>query len=410
MGVRRQSKHELAAAQQARYLKASRAEKGRILDEFVAATGYHRKRAVGLLRHGPPPPRAGRGGRPRVYSSLVVGALRVVMELSGGLGSGKRLAPFLAELVPALEAEGALTLSPALRERLLHISAATIDRRLRPFRLQLRPHGLGTTKPGTLLKQQVAIRTYTPWEEQRPGFVEIDLVAHCGTSTAGHYLNTLTVTDVATGWTECAGVWGKGQAAVFAALELVRQRLPFPLLGIDSDNGSEFLNAHLVRYCERERITFTRSRPYWKNDQAHVEQKNWSVVRQRIGYGRYESEAALEQLNRVYALLRLWTNHWQPVLKLVGKEREGAKVRKRYDVARTPYRRVLAAGMLEQQARERLEQEHGAQGPVALGRALEAACEGLWRLQAGERHPEGSDPGPAPEANVAVTRLAVGAR
>jgi hypothetical protein len=150
--------------------------------------------------------------------------------------------------VPALEAEGVLRLEPADREQLLKMSAATIDRRLRPFRLQLRPHGRGTTKPGTLLKSQVPIQTYTPWEEQRPGFGEIDLVAHCGTSTAGHYLNTLDLTDVATTWTEPIGVWGKGQAAVFAGLERVRERLPFPLLGIDSDNGSEFLNAHLVRY------------------------------------------------------------------------------------------------------------------------------------------------------------------
>jgi hypothetical protein len=165
------------------------------------------------------------------------------------------------------------------------MSAATIDRRLRPFRLQAR-HGLSTTKPGTLLKQQVPVQTYTPWDEQRMGFVEIDLVAHCGPSTAGHYVNTLTVTDVATGWTECAGVWGKGQAAVRAALEQIRARLPFPLLGSDSDNGSEFLNAHLVRWCEQEQLTFTRSRPYWKNDQAHVEQKNWSVVRRLLGYDR----------------------------------------------------------------------------------------------------------------------------
>lgn len=292
------------------------------------------------------------------------------------------MAPFLPELVPALEAEGLLVVETTVRKQLLAMSAATIDRRLRPFRVQLRPHGLSTTKPGTLLKRQVPVQTYTPWEEQRPGFVEIDLVAHCGTSTAGHYLNTLTVTDVATTWTECVGVWGKGQAAVFAGLERVRERLPFPLLGIDSDNGSEFLNAHLVRYCEQERITFTRSRPYWKNDQAHVEQKNWSVARRLLGYGRYESEAALAELNTVYALLRIWINHWQPTLKLVGKEREGAKVKKRYDVAKTPYRRVLAAVELGEKAKARIEREHGEWGPVTLRRACEAAAESLWRLQA----------------------------
>ncbi len=376
MAVRQQSKHDLVAALQARYVRAGRAEKGQILDEFVAATGYHRKWAIGLLRHGPPLARQGRGGRPRVYSAVVVGALRTVWEASGEL-CGKRLAPFLAEFVPALEAEGVLELEPPVRERLLQMSAATMDRRLHPFRRQR--HGLGTTKPGTLLKQQVPIQTYTPWDEQRPGFVEIDLVAHCGTSTAGHYLNTLTVTDVATGWTECLAVWGKGQAAVFGALEQVRERLPFPLRGIDSDNGTEFLNAHLVRWCTAERITFTRSRPYWKNDQAHVEQKNWSVVRRLLGYDRYETEAELALLQRLYRGLRRWTNHWQPVLKLIGKQREGTRVRKQYDTAQTPYRRVLASGVLTPEARARLDQEHDACGPTAVWREVEAARAALTR-------------------------------
>jgi hypothetical protein len=378
MAVRQQSKHELAAALQGRYVKAGRKEKGQILDEFVAATGYHRKWAVGLLRQGPPPTRRGRGGRPRVYSAVAVGALRQVWEASGEL-CGKRLAPFLDELVSALEAEGALRVAAPVREQLLRMSAATIDRRLRPFRLQQR-RGLGTTKPGTLLKQQVPVQPYTPWDEQRLGFVEIDLVAHCGTTTAGHYVNTLTVTDVATGWTECAAVWGKGQAAVCGALEQIRDRLPFPLLGIDSDNGAEFLNAHLVRWCEQEQLTFTRSRPYWKNDQAHVEQKNWSVVRRLLGYDRYETEAELALLQRVYQWLRLWTNHWQPVLKLIGKEREGAKVRKQYDRAQTPYRRVLASERLGPEAQERLEQEHAAHGPTAVWKEIEAARAALWWL------------------------------
>jgi hypothetical protein len=378
MAVRQQSKHELAAALQGRYVKAGRKEKGKILDEFVVATGYHRKWALGLLRQGPPLSRRGQGGRPRVYSAVVVGALRQVWEASGEL-CGKRLAPFVAELVPALEAEGALRVPPPVREQLLQMSAATIDRRLRPFRLQQR-HGLGTTKPGTLLKHQVPVHTYTPWDEQRLGFVEIDLVAHCGITTAGHYVNTLTVTDVATGWTECAAVWGKGQVAVCGALEQIRERLPFPLLGIDSDNGSEFLNAHLVRWCEQEQLTFTRSRPYWKNDQAHVEQKNWSVVRRLLGYDRYETEAELALLQRVYQGLRLWTNHWQPVLKLTGKERVGAKVRKQYDTAQTPYRRVLAGNELAPDARARLEQEHAAYGPTTVWKEVETARAALWRL------------------------------
>jgi Integrase core domain len=379
MSVRQQSKHELVSAQRTRYRRARRAEKGQILDEFVAATGYHRKHALRLFRQGPPAPRAGHGGRPRQYDAGVIGALREVAEASDWL-CGKRLAPFLGELVPALELEGALAVEPAVRERLVRMSAASIDRHLRPFRLQRRPSGLSTTKPGSLLKQQVPVHTYTPWDEQRPGFVEIDLVAHCGTTTAGFYLNTLTVTDVATGWTECVGVWGKGQAAVFAALEQARARLPVPLLGIDSDNGPEFLNAHLVRWCAQETVTFTRSRPYWKNDQAHVEQKNWSIVRRLLGYDRYESEAALAALQAVYEALHLWINHWQPVLKLIAKEREGAKVRKRYDTAQTPYQRVRAWAGLPAEAATRLQAEHAGRGPRALWRQVDAARHALWRL------------------------------
>jgi hypothetical protein len=382
-------------------LKAKRREKGTLLDEVVAVTGYHRRHAVRVLRHGrfPDPKLAavqgkpsgrvaaprGRGGRPRVYSSVVVGALRTAAAASGWL-CGKRLAPFLPELVPALEAEGELRLTPEERAQLLAMSAATIDRRLRLFRLQRDPknwHGLGTTKPGTLLKNQVPIRTYTPWEDQRPGFLEIDLVAHCGTTTEGFYLNTLVGTDVATGWTECVGVWGKSQRAVFAGVETLRQRLPMRLLGLDSDNGSEFLNAHLVRYCTQEELTFTRSRPYWKNDQAHVEQKNWSVVRKLLGYGRYETEAALVQLNRVYDLLRIWTNFWQPSLKLVAKERDDTtgKSRKKYDAAQTPYRRLLASGVLDETQQQALAETFAAYGPAGLRRQLAAAVDQLGRLQ-----------------------------
>ncbi len=210
-----------------------------------------------------------------------------------------------------------------------------------------------------------------------------DLVAHCGESTAGEYVYTLDATDIATGWTECEPVLNRGQAAVFGALERIRGRLPFPLLGIDSDNGSEFINAHLLRYCEDEKLTFTRCRPYHKNDQAHIEQKNYTHVRQLVGYDRYGGEEALEQLKRIYELARVWQNGYLPTMKLVSKEREGAKVRKRYDEPRTPYKRALLAGVVGEEARLEFERLLGTYGPMGLKQQLDAQIEKLWRLRVG---------------------------
>lgn len=382
--MRRASKHELAAGWQGRYWKATRAEKGELLDEFVALTGYHRKYAMALLRHGPPKEHArGRGaGHPIVYGPPVLAALEVAAEAAGWI-CGKRLAPFMAELVPALEREGALELGPEVRGQLLAMKAATIDRRLKAVKAREKPRGIATTKPGSLLKKQVPIRTYTPWDEQIPGFLEIDTVAHCGTRAEGEYICTLNTTDIATGWTEPWAVMGKTQRAVHGALEEIRGRLPFALLGIDFDNGPEFLNGHLIRYCQAEGITYTRCRAYHKDDQAHIEQKNWSVVRQFVGYDRYESASALVQLGRVYRLLRLYINLYQPVMKLVGKEREGSRVRKRYDGARTPLRRAIEAGVIHAEMRCELERLMGENGPMSLKRRIDAELDKLWRLRVG---------------------------
>lgn len=373
-----QSKRELLAAIRPRYLKAKKAEKVQILDEFVAATGYHRKYALRLLKKGPSRKGWKKKGRQKVYEGEVVQLLIRIWEISGRICS-KRLHPFLPEMVSVLERHNEIQLSAENKELLLRMSRSTIDRRLQPARFEHR-RGLSTTKPGSLLKKAIPVRTYAQWDDARPGFVEMDLVAHCGETTAGQYLNTLTVVDISTGWTECLAVHHKTQHAVFEAILKLRQRLPFPLLGIDSDNGGEFINDSLYRYCLKEQITFTRSRPYRKNDQAHVEQKNWSVVRHLIGYDRLESEEELILLHAIYEDLRLYVNFFQPVLKLIGKEQVDGKTIKRYDRAITPFRRVLASQLVSIEVKASLTALYFQLNPVTLRNRIDQNVARLWKL------------------------------
>jgi hypothetical protein len=285
----------------------------------------------------------------------------------------------MPEIVAVLERHGELQLDPDSKRLLLQMSASTIDRRLAPFRQQQR-RGLSTTKPGTLLKEAVPVRTFADWDDARPGFMEMDLVAHCGDSAEGQYLQTLTAVDVSTGWTECLVLEQRNQKAVSTAVERLRQRLPFPLLGIDSDNDSAFINGTLIRYCRSQRITFTRSRPYRKNDQAHVEQKNWSIVRRTIGYKRYESAVALELIRSIYADLQLYVNFFQPVLKLVSKERHSAKVYKRYDIARTPHQRLMVSADVTAKDKLRLHHMYLSLNPVELRDRIDTNLKQLWQL------------------------------
>ncbi len=360
-------------------MRASKKEKGRILDEFTEVIGCHRKAAIRLLRRGDQDRVSKKRGYPRQYGAPVADALRIVWEATDRLCS-KRLHPFLPELVKLMRRHGEIALTAEVEAQLCLMSPSTIDRMLHPWRRLGGRRSFTTTKPGSLLKNSIPIRTFADWQEDRPGFLEVDLVHHCGDSTEGFYLTTLSTVDVATGWSECIGVWGKGQSRVGAAVHRVRQRLPFSLLGLDSDNGSEFINHHLHTYCARERITFTRSRSYKKNDSCHVEQKNWSVVRRLVGYDRYNSQAALEALNRVYELLRLYVNFFQPVMKLVAKSREGAKVRKIYDTARTPYQRLLESGVLTEAKRQQLAAIYYGLNPVSLLRHINGNLERLWTL------------------------------
>jgi len=375
----RGSIQEYAEAVRWRYLNARKEEKGRILDEFIQVTGYHRKAAIRLLHRKSSRKREQRRGRRRRYGYEAVDALRKVWEASDRLCS-KRLKPFIGELVRVMRQHGELAVNASLEAKLCQMSPATIDRLLRPWRRLGGRRPLSTTKPGSLLKNSIPIRTFADWTDERPGFLEVDLVAHCGESTEGFYLNTLCAVDVASGWSECMGVWGKGQQRVGSAVHRVRQRLPFSLLGLDSDNGGEFINQHLYNYCRKEGITFTRARSYKKNDSCHVEQKNWSVVRRLVGYDRYNSHAALEYLNLVYATLRHYVNFFQPTMKLVSKTRHGAKVHKVYDTARTPYQRLLESGTLTPAKRAELAATYRGLNPVQLLNQLNGHLEKLWSL------------------------------
>jgi hypothetical protein len=373
------SKRELLEVIRPRYLKANKTGKERILDEFVASTGYHRKYAIRVLKHGLKPKGRRKPGRRKVYQGEVVQALIQIWEICGRICS-KRLHPYLSEMVTVLERHHELKLSGEVKAQLLQMSRSTMDRCLKPARFEAKPHGLSTTKPGTLLKKAIPVRTFADWDDVRPGFVEVDLVAHCGESAEGQFINTLTTTDISTGWTECLAVLHRSQQLVFAAIQTMRQHLPFPLLGLDSDNGGEFINDILYRYCIQEQVTFTRSRPYKKNDQAHVEQKNWSVVRHTVGYDRFEGQEPYELLNSLYDDLRLYVNFFQPVLKLVAKEQVGKKVVKRYDEAATPYQRVLASEQVDLSVKARLCHQYLQLNPVKLRASIDEKVAKLWKI------------------------------
>lgn len=373
------SKHELLAAIRPRYRLGDRKQKEQVLDEFVAATGYHRKYAIQLLNH--PPPKRQR--QLRASRSKYTGEVRVALEKvwrAANCICGKRLAPALPLLVEALERHHELSLDDKTRSLLLALSPATIDRLLQRVRLSHRPHGLTTTKPGTLLKQSIPVRTFAQWDDAKPGFMEVDLVAHSGDSVAGEFLYSLDMVDVCTRWVELAPLRNRSQATVAVAIAACRTRLPYPLLGLDSDNGSEFINQDLKRYCEQQHITFTRCRPYHKNDQAYVEQKNWTAIRQTVGYDRFEGQTAYEALAALYEPLRLYLNFFQPVMVLINKQRNGAKLIKHFDQAKTPYQRILESPTVADVAKERLRQQFLSLNPLALLRQIEAYQEALWKL------------------------------
>jgi hypothetical protein len=380
--VTRASLREYAAVQRARYLRATRAEKRLLLDEVVAVAGIHRKAAIRLLRRpARDPSLPSRAGRPRVYGPAIAAAAQVLWEATGRI-SAQRLHPFVPELLDRLLQCGELTVLPAVDKLLRQASPATLGRLLAPARAAHPPRGLATTRAGSWLKSQIPLRTFAEWEDAAPGFLEIDLVAHCGPTTEGFYLHTLCAVDVATTWVELEAVWGKGQRRVGSAVHYVRARLPVPLRGLDSDNDGAFINELLYGWCQREGVRFTRSRPYKSNDSAHVEQKNGAIVRALIGYDRFASKAAYVQLRRIYQLVRWHVNFFQPTQKLVRKRRDGARVHRVYDRAQTPYQRLCATGVLAPEPRQILEEVYQRLNPLALRRQIERELERLWTLAA----------------------------
>jgi hypothetical protein len=368
---------EYAAIMRQRYIKADKKEKGKILDEFIKVTGYHRKSAIRALLKITKPPNSHRG-RLGKYSA-VLQPLRSIWEASDRLCS-RRLQPFIPEMIQVLRRQGEIHIDSNIQTQLTKLSSSTIDRMLRPYRQRGGRKPLSATQRSKLLKSSIPIRTFADWQENQPGFLEIDTVAHCGESVAGFYLNTLCGVDVASSWTECVPVWGKGQVRVRSAAHRLRQRLPFPLLGLDSDSGSEFLNYGFSKYCQEEKIAFTVSRPNKKNDSCYVEQKNGNIVRRLVGYDRYSSKAAYQSLERLYIIVRQYTNFFQPTMKLIAKTRQGAKVHKVYARAQTPYQRLLNSSVLDQAKKAELAATYGGLNPVRLLRQINDTLDQLWKL------------------------------
>ena len=368
--MRIRDRYELAEELTSRYLGAGRVERGQLLDSLCLATGYERKYAIKVLK-GRRLPLRNRVPRAKRYGAGFRSALKVCWEASDHLGS-QRLQPFLPGLARILGRHGQPTCSPETIELLASASVAIVERNLHELRRVLVGRRMTQTEPGGLLRREVPV-VVGKWRElDVPGYLEIDLVSHIGEVAAGEWIWTLGATDLSTGWTERVPVMGKGRTPILAGLERIQRQLPFPLLGRHRDNGSEFLNWHLLRWCQKTGILLSRCRPEHKNDNCHVEQKNWTLVRRRIGYQRLDTPDQLQRLDSLYGdLLRPYNNCFQPVMKLTGKESVGNQVRKRYDRPATPLQRWLNSGLADPDKIQDLVALYTTAGPLTLKRQID---------------------------------------
>jgi hypothetical protein len=368
------SKKEYTQATHQRYKNASHSEKTIILNEFCATSGYHRKYAIRLLRgfkRFTKPKSKKRGPKPVYQKGEILTPLKQIW-LASNLPCSKRLKAILPIWLPGYDQLYG-KLAPGVTKALLRISSATIDRLLAPARTQENKRGRSTTKPGTLLRKQIPIQT-NQWDESKPGFLEADTVAHCGESLSGMFVYTLDTVDIATGWTEQRAVWGKGETGILEQIKDIEKFLPFPLLGFDSDNGSEFLNYHLFRHFSQRHqpVRFTRSRAYHKDDNAHIEQKNWTHIRQWIGYERLDDQGFVSLLNDLYKHeWRLFHNFFCPSVKLIAKERSGSKIIKRHDSPKTPYQRIMESSHVSESIKSSLTKQLEKLNPFLLRKIME---------------------------------------
>ena len=368
------SKKEYIEVTSLRYAKASRKKKSVILDEFCATCKCHRKHAIRVLRgfkrfikH----KIKNRGKNPFYHQESILKPLKQIW-LAANLPCSKRLKVILPLWLPGY-AKFFDPLPLPVIQALKKISAPTIDRLLAPIRIQYKKRGRTTTKPGTLLRKQIPIKT-NQWDESRPGFLEADTVAHCGDSLSGMFAYTIDCVDIATGWTEQRAVWGKGETDTLEQIKQIEKALPSPLLGFDCDNGGEFLNYHLLRhFAQRKRpVQFTRSRAYHKDDNAHVEQKNWTHVRQWLGYQRLDDPKVVPLLNDLYRYeWRLFHNFFCPSAKLLSKERIGSKTIKHHDRPKTPYQRILESPHIPLNVKQNLSKQLAKLNPFVLREAME---------------------------------------